>query len=117
VVECWLPKVQVTYVTSKSAWWSRRKTICLLHLQAVPAEKLLVYEVSQGWAPLCKFLGKPIPAQPFPRTNDTAEWQKRLQAVRRLDAALTYGVPAAAVAVLAAAVAIGRVWLQRSQRS
>ena len=27
----------------------------------VPKEKLLVFEVKQGWEPLCKFLGLPIP--------------------------------------------------------
>jgi hypothetical protein len=82
-------------------------------LQAVPAERLLVFEVKQGWAPLCKFLGKPIPARPFPHLNDTEQWQKQLQFMRRFNAALTYGVPAAAVAVVAAGVALGRVWLQR----
>jgi hypothetical protein len=36
-----------------------------------PKEKLLVFEVSQGWEPLCKFLNKPIPSEPFPHANDT----------------------------------------------
>lgn len=27
-------------------------------------------ELSEGWEPLCKFLGKPIPKEPFPRVND-----------------------------------------------
>lgn len=43
-----------------------------------PPDKLLVYEVSQGWEPLCKFLGKPIPDVPFPRLNETAEINKLL---------------------------------------
>ncbi|CAK8677577.1 unnamed protein product [Clavelina lepadiformis] len=34
-----------------------------------PADKLLVYDVRQGWAPLCEFLGKEIPDKPFPREN------------------------------------------------
>lgn len=38
----------------------------------VPRSRLLVYSVDQGWEPLCKFLGKPVPARPFPRLNDTA---------------------------------------------
>ena len=41
---------------------------------AIPASRLLVYEVKQGWAPLCAFLGKPAPADPFPRTNDREEF-------------------------------------------
>jgi hypothetical protein len=41
---------------------------------AIPAERLLVYEVSQGWAPLCAFLGVPVPDTPFPRTNSREEF-------------------------------------------
>ena len=43
---------------------------------AIPAKQLLVYEVSQGWEPLCAFLGKPVPSEAFPRSNDrTAFWE------------------------------------------
>ena len=45
--------------------------------RTVPPEKLLVFEVSQGWEPLCAFLNKPIPDKPFPRVNDTAEFNER----------------------------------------
>eukprot|EP01031_Cornospumella_fuschlensis_P024955 gene24955-30150_t len=44
-------------------------------IREVPADKLLVFEVSEGWEPLCKFLGKPIPSVPFPHVNDTAQFQ------------------------------------------
>jgi hypothetical protein len=44
----------------------------------IPAERLLVFEVSQGWQPLCDFLGVPVPDEPFPRTNDTASFQERI---------------------------------------
>jgi len=37
----------------------------------VPADRLLVWEVKEGWAPLCKFLDVPVPDGPFPRVNDT----------------------------------------------
>ena len=37
----------------------------------VPSDKLLVFEVKQGWRPLCDFLNVPIPENPFPRVNDT----------------------------------------------
>ncbi len=40
----------------------------------IPAAQLLVYEVKQGWEPLCAFLGVPAPDEPFPRTNDRAEF-------------------------------------------
>ena len=35
----------------------------------IPAEKLLVFNVKQGWKPLCEFLGCNVPSTPFPRLN------------------------------------------------
>lgn len=43
----------------------------------VPAERLLVFDVASGWAPLCEFLGRPVPDAPFPRVNSTQEFQDR----------------------------------------
>jgi hypothetical protein len=40
----------------------------------IPAERLLVYRVSEGWGPLCGFLGAPLPAGPFPRVNNADEF-------------------------------------------
>ena len=40
----------------------------------VPPERLLVYQVSQGWDPLCAFLGVPVPDAPFPRLNSSEEF-------------------------------------------
>ncbi|RKZ79041.1 MAG: sulfotransferase family protein [Candidatus Parabeggiatoa sp. nov. 1] len=37
----------------------------------VPATRLLVYEITQGWEPLCRFLNIPVPEdKPFPRLNE-----------------------------------------------
>lgn len=44
--------------------------------QGVPADRLLEYEVKQGWEPLCAFLGVEVPAEPFPHLNDSASFQK-----------------------------------------
>lgn len=38
-----------------------------------PREKLLIYNVKEGWEPLCKFLGVDIPKQPFPKKNVKTE--------------------------------------------
>lgn len=46
----------------------------LLVRRLVPREKLLEYRVSEGWGPLCAFLGKKIPDAPFPRINDQLEY-------------------------------------------
>jgi len=32
----------------------------------VPADRLLVYDVHEGWEPLCRFLGRDVPAESFP---------------------------------------------------
>jgi hypothetical protein len=40
--------------------------------RTIPADRLLVFDVKQGWEPLCAFLGLPVPDQPFPHVNDTA---------------------------------------------
>jgi len=41
---------------------------------AIPASRLLVYQVKQGWEPLCAFLDLPVPDMEFPRTNDRTEF-------------------------------------------
>jgi hypothetical protein len=46
-------------------------------LAGVPADRLLVFEASQGWGPLCAFLGVPVPDTPYPRENSTADFQAR----------------------------------------
>ena len=37
----------------------------------IPKEQLLVYDVREGWEPLCKFLDVAVPDEPFPRLNDS----------------------------------------------
>ncbi|MEO3808987.1 sulfotransferase family protein [Sphaerisporangium sp. B11E5] len=51
--------------------------------EAIPAERLLVYEVSEGWEPLCRFLGVPVPQEPFPRLNDRENFGQISQAFWR----------------------------------
>jgi len=50
----------------------------------VPAGQLLVYEIQQGWEPLCEFLGVEVPGEEFPHLNDA-------ESFRRM-----FGVPATA---------------------
>jgi hypothetical protein len=37
---------------------------------AVPAERLLVWKVTDGWEPLCRFLEVDVPSEPMPHVND-----------------------------------------------
>ena len=39
--------------------------------------RLLVFDVAQGWDPLCRFLGRPVPSEPFPRLNSTEDFRAR----------------------------------------
>lgn len=42
--------------------------------RAIPAERLLVFDVAQGWEPICEFLDLPVPHQEFPKTNARDEF-------------------------------------------
>ncbi len=66
--------------------------------RTVSPERLLVFDVKQGWEPLCAFLDVPVPAEPFPHLNDGAEFDRRIR--QRL-------VPAVAAVVAGAALAAG----------
>ncbi len=46
--------------------------------RTIPKEQLLVYEVAQGWEPLCCFLECPVPDVVFPRSNTSETYHKRL---------------------------------------
>jgi hypothetical protein len=62
----------------------------------VPADRLLEWQPTDGWAPLCARLEVPVPDHPFPRTNTREEfrafldgldarpsWRERLRALVR----------------------------------
>jgi len=46
-------------------------------MATVPADRLLVHELGDGWEPLCQHLGVPVPDQPYPNRNSTAEFRRR----------------------------------------
>ena len=52
--------------------------------RTVPADKLLVYEIQQGWEPLCDLLGVDVPDEEFPHLNDAETFRQM------------FGVPATA---------------------
>lgn len=69
----------------KGKGWSKKEVISsfIEHnnnvISTCPKDKLLVFEVAQGWKPLCDFLQVPVPDVPFPHVNDTKEFQKHVQ--------------------------------------
>ena len=46
-------------------------------IQEIPGEKLLVYQVSEGWEPLCTFLKVPVPDELFPHANTRSEFKDK----------------------------------------
>jgi hypothetical protein len=46
--------------------------------RTIPPERLLVWEVGEGWEPLCEFLEVPVPAEPLPHVNDRETFMGRV---------------------------------------
>lgn len=108
----------------------------------IPAERLLVFNVADGWQPLCTFLDVPVPDEPFPRLNDADEFNKVIAArsnsavlpvavggavlmgaigaavasVAGAGAAITGGVAAAGAAAVVAGVALTNAAIAREAR-
>lgn len=82
--------------------------------RSVPADRLLVYDLKQGWEPLCDFLGVDVPDTEFPHLNDAATFHttfgRRMGRISLTDAAPTLGV-------LAGAAMLGGLALRRSRAS
>jgi hypothetical protein len=66
----------------------------------VPPERLLVYEVKDGWEPLCEFLGVREPEEPFPRANDAAEMRRNRRGVKALSLVTPIALLVSLLAVL-----------------
>ena len=54
------------------------KQYCEDVIAGINEERLLVYEASQGWEPLCSFLGQDVPSIPFPKINSKNEFRNRV---------------------------------------
>jgi len=53
--------------------------------EETPRDRLLMFRVQEGWAPLCEFLGLEVPDEPFPRLNEGVE-------TVRAGLSLTFGI-------------------------
>jgi hypothetical protein len=51
--------------------------------QGIPPERLLVFQVSEGWGPLCGFLGADVPDEPFPHLNEGDSFRAMIQELRK----------------------------------
>lgn len=83
--------------------WSKQNLIACYkaHIENVkklcPPDKLLLFDVKDGWEPLCTFLGVPVPDLPYPHANDTSAFLKMasvLHIVGWIMCILGLGIPA-----------------------
>uniref|UniRef100_A0A7S4WF48 Sulfotransferase domain-containing protein n=1 Tax=Alexandrium monilatum TaxID=311494 RepID=A0A7S4WF48_9DINO len=81
--------------------------------QAIPEGRLLVYNVKEGWEPLCKFLGLPVPSVPFPHNNMFLDLLKKRRLNRRLKRLLALICLAVVPLALLASERV-RGWLRRT---
>ena len=70
---------------------------------AVPPEKLLVFKVTDGWAPLCAFLGVALPNEPFPNLNDRESVKKIIRDIIK-GSYIMLGLSVAAIVLVLAAL-------------
>jgi hypothetical protein len=42
--------------------------------RGVPPDRLVEWRPEDGWRPICAALGLPVPAEPFPHLNTSADW-------------------------------------------
>lgn len=111
---------------TKGDWQNREKLIQAMldhneHIrEIVPKENLLEWNLREGWEPLCKFLGKPVPDVPVPYVNkgDSDGPRHKKLAIQR--ATIIIGrmlIQPVLVAALITAVGFGIwVWLRKSEK-
>src|SRR6056297_1079205 len=66
--------IEIDEATALAAYRKREAEV----REAIPADRLLVFDVAEGWGPLCAFLGVPEPSEPFPHRNERASFWEAL---------------------------------------
>ncbi|XP_031564443.1 uncharacterized protein LOC116299866 [Actinia tenebrosa] len=95
------PEPNSSYICRKRYRWHNDRVKSL-----VPADKLLVYSVEQGWEPLCEFTGQKIPDQPFPHLNIKGEIQLTFETETELGRKIAREVRVVKVCCVAVMVAL-----------
>ena len=72
--------------------------------KTVQKDRLLIFTVTEGWKPLCKFLEVKVPTTPFPNVNDRAEVKKIIAEITKGAYVILGGAAIAAALLVAAAV-------------
>jgi hypothetical protein len=53
-------------------------------IASIAPKNLLVYDLKQGWGPLCAFLEVPVPSEPMPNLNDASTMLREIERHRRI---------------------------------
>ena len=59
----------------------------------VPEDKLLIFDVREGYVPLCNFLGVPVKEGSLPRLNDGSTFRRRLLIMNVVTWGVVIGLP------------------------
>lgn len=69
--------------------------------RSMPPERLLVFDVRDGWEPLCRFLGVDVPTDtPFPHVNDRNTMRRYIRLLNLARNAVPVGATLAIIAVI-----------------
>ncbi|KAI8098790.1 P-loop containing nucleoside triphosphate hydrolase protein [Halteromyces radiatus] len=58
--------------------------------KTIPADRLLILHLGDGWEPLCRFLGKDIPNEPYPHKNTTDDFLNEFEEGKRIITSLLH---------------------------
>lgn len=79
----------------------------------VPKDKLLIFNVKEGWTPLCKFLDLRVPEEPFHHINDRPIIIRNIGGLISMERAATHKrMLGAATAMLALVAACTTMYLK-----
>jgi hypothetical protein len=110
----WFPKVvrqmhdEIIWNGSLKGVFEDREKALAVYLQhieevkkTVPADRLLVYNVKEGWKPLCDFLGVPVPeGKSFPHINERKSFKQLILLLKILNWIVPLVILAGAAALI-----------------
>lgn len=77
----WFEMIQAMFTTFTTDWQNEDAAKAAYEAHnanvraTVPPKRLVDYTAGDGWEPLCKALGVPVPDAPFPHVNSTADFR------------------------------------------
>lgn len=74
-----MPAVTKESFQNSESWINYYKRWNQEVIARVPRDRLLIWTVKDGWGPLCKFLNRPVPSQPFPHFNEGGKMASRMR--------------------------------------